>query len=192
VIRLYKLTAVMMLILLTLFTFTFHPSNAQEGEKNDGFESSNDNNEEVKGEDNNHFVSVDPLKLKVVLRRLYLEGEISEEIRTETIWSMEDFWAKYENWQLVDQQEGSITFQKKVEDISPLLKVNGHFGIDKNGILTLYKGNPSEQEAIQSFFQINIKKLESNLRQELEEGIVILNKDRFHEVIQVMKRYEIQ
>jgi len=89
---------------------------------------------------------VAPLTLKVILQEHYLDGNISEQIVEETIWSMEDFWAQYSDWQLVDQTEGQITFKKNIDDISPFLKANGYFGITEDGILSIFKGVPGESE----------------------------------------------
>jgi forespore regulator of the sigma-K checkpoint len=133
-----------------------------------------------------------PLQIKVVLKRIYLDGETSEEVIKQTIWSMDDFWAQYEDWQLLDQKEGQVTFKQHIDDISPLLKANGYFGIDQEGRLSIYKGHPNADEVIQSFFQIDLDKLESNLKEQLEEGIVIISKDQFSELLHSLKEYEIR
>src|SRR4051794_17345360 len=71
----------------------------------------------------------EPLNTEVILERVYLDGEISQEVVHETCWSMENFWAKYDQWQLIDMDESTMVFRKQVNDISPLLKANGFFGI---------------------------------------------------------------
>ncbi|MFK4997595.1 BofC N-terminal domain-containing protein [Bacillus sp. N9] len=58
-----------------------------------------------------------PMTLEIILRKLYVDGEVSEEVVEETIWALDDFWSKYEGWQLVDMDEGFL-FLKKVDDIS--------------------------------------------------------------------------
>jgi forespore regulator of the sigma-K checkpoint len=138
------------------------------------------------------YETLAPLKVEVVLQRVYLDGEASEEVFKQTIWSMADFWAQYEDWQLVDQEEGVVVFQKEINDISPLLKANGYFGIDQEGRLTIYQGNPEGEKVIQSFFQIDLEKLESNLHEQLKEGIVIMTKDRYSELLQTLKVYELK
>lgn len=135
------------------------------------------------------FTVEDPKKVQVVLARVYLDGEVSEEIIEETIWSMEDFWAEYNEWDLVDQDEAKVVFQKNVDDISPLLKINGYFGISEDGILNIYEGNPSEQKVIQSFFQINTKQLKSHQQKELQNGIPVLSRDRYEEVLKTYQKY---
>ncbi|WNF38927.1 intercompartmental signaling factor BofC [Bacillaceae bacterium IKA-2] len=131
---------------------------------------------------------LEPKTIQVILSRIYLDGEISEEVVEETILSMEDFWAEYIEWDLIDQDEAQVVFQQKIKDISPLLKINGYFGISEQGILNIYEGKPSEEKVIQSFFQINTKKLKSHQYQELEKGIPVLSWDRYQKVIKKYKK----
>ncbi|MBH9967119.1 forespore regulator of the sigma-K checkpoint [[Bacillus] enclensis] len=127
----------------------------------------------------------------VKLERVYLDGEISEEIVQETIWSMEDFWAAYADWQLIDMTEEEVIFQKQVDDISPLLKTNGYFGISENGVLSIFNGKPGQAEIIQSFFQIDVEKLESNSHETLIKGIPVKSKQKFEEVLESFKQYSV-
>jgi forespore regulator of the sigma-K checkpoint len=144
------------------------------------------NQERVKAEDQ---VIQEPLTLEVVLQRIYLDGELGEEVTYETIFSLEDLKASYENWQLIDQNEEKIVFQRKVDDISPLLKTNGYFGITGDGTLSIFNGKPETNEVIQSFFQIDIKKLESRKQDELMHGIKIQTKDQYLQVIKTFETY---
>lgn len=132
-----------------------------------------------------------PKQVHIVLKRIYLDGEISEESVEETVWSMEDFWSKYDKWQLADKNSDTLVFTKVVDDISPLLKANGYFGISNEGILTIYNGKPEKSNIIQSFFQIDLKKLESTQQKHLRKGIPIKTKDRYVEVLETFKNYTI-
>ncbi|MBE4908120.1 intercompartmental signaling factor BofC [Bacillus luteolus] len=143
---------------------------------------------EIVEKENKAYEVNGPLTITVILERLYLDGEVSEEIVEETIWSMEDFWAQYEDWQLVHQDEEQIVFQQQIDDISPLLKSNGYFGITDDGILTIYEGKPKEStKVIQSFFQIDVKKLESHQHTRLKEGIRVSSKDHYEDIIETFK-----
>ena len=53
---------------------------------------------------------------------MYVDGEVSEEILTEKVVDLEKFLQQYKEWQLVDRDDVQIVLQKKVDDISPLLK----------------------------------------------------------------------
>jgi forespore regulator of the sigma-K checkpoint len=131
-----------------------------------------------------------PVTKTIKLQRVYIDGDMSEEIKRETIWSMEDFWAQYDDWQLIDQDENRIVFRKFVDDISPLLKSNGYFGITEDGILTIFEGKPDEStKVIQSFFHIDVEKLESRQHDILKKGIPVQSKDHYVKVIETFKHY---
>lgn len=131
----------------------------------------------------------EPLKLTIILQRVYLDGEMSEEKIQKTIWSMEDFWADYDDWQLVDMDLGKAVFRREIDDISPLLKGNVYFGLSREGILTIFNGRPDSSEIIQSFFQIDLGKLESIKRDQLKKGIRVKNKKCYEKVLETFKPY---
>lgn len=133
-----------------------------------------------------------PLQVEIMLRCMYLDGEISEETVTETIYSMENFWAEYEEWQFIGVKNDKLVFRKDMDDISPLLKANGYFGVTDEGILTIFNGKPYKSHIIQSFFQIDVGKLESRKRMELKKGIPIKSKDQYVEVLETFKTYSKQ
>ncbi|WP_138415570.1 BofC C-terminal domain-containing protein [Aquibacillus sediminis] len=128
----------------------------------------------------------DPLEVEVTLQKRYMDGEVVEETREETIASMQDFWAYYEDWQLVNQQEGEVVFRKQISDISPYLKENGYFGLDDN-ILTIFDGKPGEQQAIQSFYQIETSELETFQEKQLQDGIKIESKEVYQTVLEAYR-----
>jgi forespore regulator of the sigma-K checkpoint len=134
----------------------------------------------------------EPQQVTIILERVYLDGEISEESILESYWSIENFWEKYDQWQLVEMDETKMVFRKIEDDISPLLKANGYFGITDNGVLTIFNGRPGGSRIIQSFFQIDVKKLESKIQAELLQGIPIKTKDRYVEVLETFKTYSIE
>ena len=132
-----------------------------------------------------------PVRLTIILQRVYLNGDVSEEVVTDTFWSMEDCFSKYDQWELVDQQGEQMIFQKNMNDISPLLKANGYFGITEEGILTIFNGRPHNSKVIQSFFQIDMGKLESRKREQLRRGIPIKTKHRYEKVLETFAPYTI-
>ena len=142
--------------------------------------------------ENNPTQKTEPLNLTVILERVYLDGEVSQELVHETCWSMETFWAKYDQWQLTDTNKSTYVFRKKVDDISPLLKANGFFGVTEDGVLTIFNGRPGQSRIIQSFFQIDIRRLESKKQEELFQGIPIKSKDHYVEVLETFEPYSLK
>ncbi|MFP7169612.1 BofC C-terminal domain-containing protein [Terribacillus sp. 7520-G] len=130
--------------------------------------------------------AAEPVEVKVVLQRQYIDGKQTEVTHREKIYAMEDFWSTYHDWQLVSQKEGEVVFKQEVMDISPALKKNGYFGIYK-GKLTIFEGRPIDQQAIQSFYQINKGKLESHQAKQLEDGIRIQSKEVYEDVLEAFR-----
>lgn len=130
-----------------------------------------------------------PMELELLLKCEYVDGEISEETVTETIYRYEDFWEKYGDWEFIGIENEKMVWQRKVDDISPLLKTNGYFGVTEDGILTIFNGRPDKAHIIHSFFQIDVGKLESRKKEELLEGIPVKTKDRYVEVLETFEPY---
>ncbi|WP_413374527.1 BofC C-terminal domain-containing protein [Alkalihalobacillus sp. 1P02AB] len=131
-----------------------------------------------------------PLTMNIKLERIYLDGGKSEETIEETIWSVEDFWAHYDEWELINQNQEQIIFRMEMDDISPIVKINGYFGLSENGFLQMFEGKPEEEQIIQSFFQIDTEKLETYQQHELKEGIRIENKEQYRQILDVFKNLE--
>ncbi|KAF0994328.1 intercompartmental signaling factor BofC [Geobacillus sp. TFV-3] len=139
-----------------------------------------------------HSASAAPVKMTIVLERQYLDGEMSEEKVIETIDSMTEIWKKYRDWQLVTLDDQTIVFRKTINDISPLLKTNGYFGITDDGTLSIFNGKPGRSsKIIQSFFQIDVQKLESRQQEKLKKGIRVLSKERYEQVIEMYRHFAV-
>lgn len=146
----------------------------------------------ISTEKNRNDDDLDPLQIPIILERIYLDGEISREKIIESVFSLDDFINKYQDWHLLELKEGQMIFQRQVDDISPLMKANGYFGITADGILTIYNGKPSNSNVIQSFFQIDVKRLESKYHEQLKIGIPIKTKANYVEVLEAFEHYSLQ
>lgn len=133
----------------------------------------------------------EPIEQKVILQRLYLDGELSEEKLTEKIWTMEDFWSKYQGWNVVNRNEDHIVLNKIENDISPLLKANGYLGMKEDGTLSIFIGRPEHAKIIHTFYQMDVGKLEVYKQEELQKGIPIVNKDQYKQLIKEYEPYSI-
>ncbi|WP_062513856.1 BofC C-terminal domain-containing protein [Halobacillus sp. KGW1] len=129
-------------------------------------------------------VQVEPLTLIVVLKKHYRDGVTETTQEEETIWSMPDFWAEYAGWTVEEQEVGKIVFQRQVEDISPLTKSQGYFGLNKDGELAVFQGLPDHGEVIESFKPVPVKPLESKYKNKLKTGIKIKDFRHFEQVVQ--------
>lgn len=131
----------------------------------------------------------EPLKLEVVLQTQFIDGNMVEEAKEETVWSLADFWANYADWKVMSQEEGKVVFRKKVNDISPAVKQNGYFGIDDNNVLSIFNGKPENKQVIKAFYQIDVGKLESYRMDQLKQGIKVDKRDTFETVMETYKEF---
>lgn len=131
--------------------------------------------------------------VKVIFERVYLDGEVSEEIKTEPFSSIDRILAKYNDWIVVNLDDEEVVLQKQIDDISPLLKTNGYFGLLEDGTLSIFNGKPADKnEVIQSFYQIDVEKLESFRHSQLKKGIPVKNKKHYLKVIEGFQPYSLE
>lgn len=130
------------------------------------------------------LVKPEPLNLTVILKQHYIDGVTETTKKEETIWSMMDFWAAYEGWTVEEQDLDKVVFQRQVEDISPLTKQQGYFGLTKDGELAVFQGLPDHGKVMESFKPVPIKPLESKWKKELKTGIKIKDYRHFEQVVQ--------
>ncbi|MTH52560.1 hypothetical protein GKZ89_04005 [Bacillus mangrovi] len=125
-----------------------------------------------------------------VLVRTYMGGEESTEIMKEKFRSKRELLAAYPDFVLVEVKGNRMVLQQNINDISPLVKSNGYFGLTGEGVLTLFDGKPIRQgKIIQSFFQIDTGKLEVKRHMQLEKGIRVENRVRYLNVLETFKAY---
>ncbi|MFS0780779.1 BofC C-terminal domain-containing protein [Bacillus sp. 1P06AnD] len=127
---------------------------------------------------------------KVTLQKIYLDGEVTEETAVKETKSIEELHVKYHNWNLVFESDKELVYQKHINDISPLLKAHGYFGITEDGTLSIFNGKPTNLDVIQTFFQLDVDLLEVKKRDELAEGIKVKDKKRYQSVLETFKQYK--
>ncbi len=129
----------------------------------------------------------------VLLVHKYVCGETEEERRKEVITSSDELLKRYTGWSLVSQKNDKYTFEKKVNDISAYCKKRGYFGINRDGELTLFDGLPEKGQVMQTFFQLNQKKLESSLPVEeldlLRHGIHVNDIAEYNSIISTYSEF---
>ncbi|MBU5593580.1 intercompartmental signaling factor BofC [Amphibacillus sp. MSJ-3] len=124
--------------------------------------------------------------IEVIIQKQYLDGRMDSESIEETITAMEDFWYKYENYQLIDQKVGQMVFRDYIDDISPYLKEVGYFGLADEQ-LVIFEGEPQYEQNIQIVFELDPDQLTEDERKRLNEGIKIDSKKTYQEVIDVFR-----
>ncbi|WP_376845137.1 BofC C-terminal domain-containing protein [Camelliibacillus cellulosilyticus] len=132
-----------------------------------------------------------PVMITVHFKETYIDGVSIEREDREHYLSFDTLITEHPGWRVVDCSKGNITFSKTVDDLSPVSKAAGIFGLKDNHILTLYFGEPSNDKIIRTFFQIDVGAMESNAVLKLKHGIRITNKKDYQTILHSMSKYAI-
>ncbi|MFC3883065.1 BofC C-terminal domain-containing protein [Bacillus songklensis] len=128
----------------------------------------------------------------VFLERVYLDGVVSQEVIRHVDSPKQEILDAYGQWRIIKEGEDELVFRAYIDDISPLLKTNGYFGISIGNMLSIYEGKPNHStKVIQSFFQIDVERLESYHREELKKGIRVHSKDEYVSLMNFFKDYSL-
>ncbi|MGD8188848.1 BofC C-terminal domain-containing protein [Brevibacillus ginsengisoli] len=132
--------------------------------------------------------------LELVLKRTYLCGPKDEErVRVEPQ-TIEQLLSKYIGWEIASVGADSVVLKKAENDLSPLCKSNGHFGLSQGNVLTLFNGLPGEQKVIQTFYQINTARLEAGLPKNeldlLKKGIRVHDLAEYNSILSTYSEFQ--
>ncbi|AQX53627.1 BofC C-terminal domain-containing protein [Priestia flexa] len=130
--------------------------------------------------------------MTIFLERTYVDGVISQEVLNSPYMTKEEVLSAYPMWRVIKASDGEVVLRKAVDDISPMLKENGYVGLSVNGVLSTFEGKPvNSTNIIQSFFQIDVEKLESYQEELLKDGIRVQTKDDYVSLMDFYKMYEL-
>jgi forespore regulator of the sigma-K checkpoint len=102
--------------------------------------------------------------------------------------------AQNHSWKIESRSDSEYSVTRDVvNDLSPLCKKEGYFGLSEEGVLTMFQGPPTDNQVIQTFFRIDTQLLESKLPQEkmgsLRKGIRIHSVDEYLNVLSTFEEF---
>ncbi|MED4130054.1 BofC C-terminal domain-containing protein [Shouchella miscanthi] len=112
-------------------------------------------------------------EVELLFETVFADGISQEETRKEAIYSLQDFWYEYSNWQVVDQKKGFVHFKQELLDLSPEVKQNGYLGLSDDNRLILYTGQPEAKKIIQTYDQLERYPLTPSVQLALAEGMKV-------------------
>jgi forespore regulator of the sigma-K checkpoint len=132
-------------------------------------------------------------KQDVYLQTLYVCGEETEQLGVWSSDELQEQHKKHPEWLIRMNEQDKVTFIKHVEDLSPSCKAQAYMGLDGNGSLSLFNGMPAVDNVIRTFFQLDIRYLESSLPKEtlkqLQDGIRITDMAEYNSVLSTFSDY---
>nr|WP_255570596.1 BofC C-terminal domain-containing protein [Cohnella sp. CFH 77786] len=91
------------------------------------------------------------------------------------------------DWEASFETSGRLVLQENVEDLSPACRQTAYIGMDADGNLSLFDGPPRKDNVVRTFFQLDIRSLESSLSKEklheLADGIRVSDRDEYRSVL---------
>lgn len=100
------------------------------------------------------------------------------------------------DWEASMNGERSVILTEQRNEMLDTCKENTYIGIDADGNLVLYEGKPKSERAVRTFFQLDVKSMESSLPpqvlKQLKDGIKISDIDEYNSVISTFSDYAVE
>ncbi|MFC5650106.1 BofC C-terminal domain-containing protein [Paenibacillus solisilvae] len=134
--------------------------------------------------------------LTVKLHRIYICGEEQTVLGQMAAADVLHLLQQHPEWMAVQEKSGAIVMQQQIDDMSESCKRNAFIGLDKHGNLSLFDGAPKKEKVLKTFFQLDVRYMESNLPKEqvedLMNGIRITDKDAYNSVLSTFSDYAME
>lgn len=131
--------------------------------------------------------------VNVTLRRVYLCGEETQQLGRMSAAQAVDLLRRHPEWKALSEGAGVVVMVEHIRDLSPACKESAVFGIDQEGRLSLFDGPPKENRVLRTFYQLDVRYMESSLPKErldaLERGIRVTDLDEYHSVLSSFSDY---
>lgn len=126
--------------------------------------------------------------LAVQLHRQYICGEETKPFGQMTSAEVIRILMSHPEWTAMLSQDGqTVLLEHRIEDFSQSCKGNVYIGLDKQGYLSLFEGVPKKEKVVKTFFQLDVRYMESSLPQDkvdsLAKGIKISDIDEYNSVL---------
>lgn len=134
--------------------------------------------------------------VSVMLRRYYLCGQESRPLGRMTSLQLIRLLEANSGWHATfDKTKNRVLVEQTVDEFSKHCQNEAYMGVDKQGNLSLFEGAPQQEKVLRTFFQLDIRYLESSLPrdkvEQLSHGIKINDIDEFNSVLSTFSDYEL-
>ncbi|REK75943.1 BofC C-terminal domain-containing protein [Paenibacillus paeoniae] len=135
--------------------------------------------------------------MPVVLQRIYVCGEETEPLGRMSSHEVVMMLSEHPEWNATLQRDNeTVMLEHRIEDISDYCREHAHFGVDKRGNFSLFDGTPKEEKVMRTFFQLDIRYMESSLPQRqlelLNQGIRVNDIEEYNSVLSTFSDYAVQ
>lgn len=133
----------------------------------------------------------------VMLHRIYVCGEETESLGQLEGKRIVSLLREHPEWTAsLDKDGETVMVVERIEDLSDHCKTHAYFGVDKNGNFSLFDGAPKEEKVLRTFFQLDIRYMESSLPEhqleQLNQGIRVSDIDEYNSVLSTYSDYAME
>jgi forespore regulator of the sigma-K checkpoint len=139
---------------------------------------------------NSHEAVLDALSrwqgdVEVTLHRVYWCGEETRLLGRHSAASALQLLKSHRDWAAVFDGEGKLMFTAMVDDLSPACRQAAYIGLDAAGNLSVFDGPPRKNNVIRTFFQLDVRSLETrgDMLQQLLDGIPVAGRQDYRSII---------
>lgn len=126
-------------------------------------------------------------------RLIYLCGEETDSLGRMDAATALKLLSSHPDWTAVMDPDGAVVMEQRVDDLSEACKKNAYMSLDKNGTLSLFDGPPKKEKVLRTFFQLDVRYMESSLPKEqidqLMDGIRVTDKDDYNSILSTFSDY---
>ena len=132
----------------------------------------------------------------VVYRKQYICGDVDQIAGKKTVSDIIQLVLEHPEWEAVIDADGRVVLEQVVNEMSESCKEKAYIGLDSNGNLSLFDGEPKEDKAIRTFFQLDVESMESSLPpqviKQLHDGIRISDLEEYNSVLSTFSDYAVE
>lgn len=141
------------------------------------------------------FLQEHDVERSVEVITFYVCGEEQQTFGRLTSAEILELMEQHPAWIVDSSDSEQIIFYEYVDDLSERCKQSAYIGIDAMDQLTLFEGSPNQDNAIRTFFQIDIEYLKTSLPPEaidsLYNGIRIRDLAQYNSVISTFSQFAV-
>ncbi|WP_379160946.1 BofC C-terminal domain-containing protein [Paenibacillus sp. sgz5001063] len=139
-------------------------------------------------------VSAEPFRRTVHLITTYISGDETLTLpEKKSIEQLKEVIAAHPDWKGWISADGDLWIKHSVNDLSPQIKKDAFIGMDEYGNLNLFKGPPTDEKVLKTFFQMDMGSMKSSLPEDilnqLHEGIRVQDVEEYNSVLSTFSDY---
>lgn len=131
--------------------------------------------------------------VEVILHRVYWCGQQTRLLGRLTATEAAGLLKAKRDWGAEFDSAGRLVLEETADDPLPSCRENAFIAMDREGNLALFDGPPRKDNVVRTFFQLDVKSLETGMSKErlreLAQGIRVADKDEYDSVLSVFSDY---